>query len=37
MNVMNKFLNTIARWFSLTKRRRRLLLADEEYDSWLGI
>ena len=37
MNNIKKFFVAIAKWFSVTKRRRRLFLADEEYDSWLGV
>jgi len=37
MNIINKFFGSVARLFSLAKRRRRQLLADEEYDSWIGI
>jgi len=37
MNIIKKFFGAVARWFSVSARRRRLLLGDEEYDRWLGI
>ncbi len=37
MNTISKFFVAVARWFSVTKRRRRLLLVDDEFDRWLGV
>jgi hypothetical protein len=37
MNVFIMFFRNVARWFSISARRRRLLLGDEEYEKWLGI
>ncbi len=37
MNMIKRFFRTVARWFSISARRRKLVLGDEEYEKWLGI
>jgi len=37
MNMFKRFFRNVATWFSLSARRKKLVLGDEEYEKWLGI